>query len=103
MINLLNDTTRYTVLQRIAQVLADNVWPLVYAVLGLLGAMGALYAIYLGVKLATAQDESKRKEAKARIIWTIIAIVIVFGLIGVFVAVNWEGLNPDNLPDPDYP
>ena len=51
--------------------------PWVTPILGVLLGLGILLAIWIGVRLATAQDESKRKEAKAQLIWAIIAVFIV--------------------------
>ena len=52
-----------------------------------IGSLGALFAIWLGVRLATAQDESKRKEAKQQLIYALIAVIMIFALVGVFYAV----------------
>jgi len=52
-----------------------------------IGAMGAIFAIWLGVRLAIAQDESKRKEAKSQLIWSLIAVVIVFAVIAIVTTV----------------
>ena len=52
-------------------------------ILGVLLGLGVLLAIWIGVRLATAQDESKRKEAKAQLIWAIIAVFIVAMAIAV--------------------
>ena len=60
---------------------------IVQPILIALAGIGLLFAIYLGVKLATAQDESKRKEAKAQLVWAIIATVVVIGIVAVFAAI----------------
>jgi len=41
---------------------------------------GALFGIYIAFRLATAQDEGKRKQAKAQLMWTLIAIIAVIVL-----------------------
>jgi len=67
----------------ISQQIGQIAWPILAVIAGL----GVLFAIWLGVRLATAQDESKRKEAKAQLIWALIAVVLVIGLMLVFQAV----------------
>ena len=42
---------------------------------------GFVYAVYLGVRLATAEDESKRREAKKHVIGFISAMVMVVFLL----------------------
>jgi len=41
-------------------------------------------AIWIGFRLASAEDEGKRKEAKKQLLWAIIAVVGVIVLIVVF-------------------
>ncbi|MCL2586931.1 MAG: pilin [Firmicutes bacterium] len=59
------------------------VWP----IMTVLAGIAVLYSIWLGVQLATAQDESKRKEAKARLVWAIVAVVLCLGLTAIFLAI----------------
>ena len=61
-------------------------------VLALMAVAGSLFAIYLGVKLATAEDEGKRTQVKAQFIWSIIAVVIVGSLIVILLALDWIAL-----------
>ena len=49
-----------------------------------IGVIGVFFAIYLAWRLASAEDDSKRKEAKKQLMWTIIAIIALFGFIIVF-------------------
>ncbi|MCL2569960.1 MAG: pilin [Firmicutes bacterium] len=53
-------------------------------ILFVLAGLGALFAIYLGVRLATAQDDGKRKEAKQQLVYALIGVVIILGLLAVF-------------------
>ena len=45
------------------------------AILGIIASLAALFAVYIGFRLAKAEDESKRTEAKKQMLWTIIAII----------------------------
>ncbi len=54
--------------------------PLLYAIMGIVGAAGAVYSIVLGVNLARAEDQSKRDEAKKRLITTLIAVAVTIAL-----------------------
>ena len=74
--------------------------PLNYAMVGLLAVIGVAaigYAIYVAFRLASAEDEGKRKEAKQHLLWSIIAIVaavVIFVLIQtVFSGVMFTGLD----------
>jgi len=58
--------------------------PLLYAIMAIVGAAGAIYAIILGVNLARAEDQSKRDEAKKRLVWTLIAVAITIALVLFF-------------------
>ena len=64
--------------------IAQEIWNIAWPILTVLAGLGVLLAIWIGVRLATAQDESKRKEAKAQLIWAIIAIIIIIAVIGIF-------------------
>ncbi|MCL2756231.1 MAG: pilin [Firmicutes bacterium] len=68
----------------VANDLAGAIRGIVNPILIVVGSLAALLAIWLGVRLATAQDESKRKEAKAQLIWAIIAVIVVFAMVSVF-------------------
>ena len=73
--------------------LIDRIWSITWPILTVLAALGGLLAIWLGIRLATAQDESKRKEAKAQLIWAILAVVIIVVMIAIF------GVVREVLPD----
>lgn len=59
-------------------------YPLLYAIMAVVGAAGAVYAIVLGINLARAEDQSKRDEAKKRLITTIIAVAVTILLVVFF-------------------
>lgn len=78
-----NNTTwpeNYTWLTKLFEVL----YPLLYAIMAVASAAGAVYAIILGINLARAEDQSKRDEAKKRLITTIIAVAVTILLVVFF-------------------
>jgi len=58
--------------------------PVLYAIMAVVGAAGAIYAIVLGVNLARAEDQSKRDEAKKRLVTTLIAVAVTIALVLFF-------------------
>lgn len=53
-------------------------------VFGIIGVAGIFFALYLAWRLASAEDDNKRKEAKKQLLWTVIAIIALFGFIILF-------------------
>ena len=47
-----------------------------YIIMGLVGAAGAIYAIYLGIKLARADESGQREECKKHLITVCIAVAV---------------------------
>ena len=77
------DTGEYavsSVLGSVFQILSIVLW----VVLGITGAVGAIYAIYLGVKLARADEQGKRDEAKKHLITVLIAVAVTIVLVLFF-------------------
>lgn len=68
------------VLSKAFDILSIALW----VVLGLVGAAGAIYAIYLGIRLARAEEQSKRDDAKKHLITVCIAIGVTIALIIFF-------------------
>ena len=64
--------------------LFNVLYPLLYAIMAVVGAAGAIYAVVLGINLARAEDQSKRDEAKKRLITTIIAVAVTILLVVFF-------------------
>lgn len=64
--------------------LFNTLYPMLYAIMAVVGAAGLVYAIVLGVNLAKADEQSKRDEAKKRLITTIVAVAVVVGLVIFF-------------------
>jgi heme O synthase-like polyprenyltransferase len=48
------------------------------AILNIVTAVASVFAVYIGWQFVKAEDEGKRKQAKAQLIWTLIGIVSVF-------------------------
>jgi uncharacterized membrane-anchored protein len=65
---------------------------IVNAIIGILGGGMILLAIYLAYKFMTADDETKRKNAKGQMIYAIMGIVIV-----VVIMVAWNTILKDTL------
>jgi len=63
---------------------ANIIRVVISAFLGLFGLLAVLFFIYVGFRLAKAEDESKRKEAKKQMIYTLVAIVGIVILIVIF-------------------
>ncbi|MDD4350899.1 MAG: hypothetical protein PHP83_01800 [Clostridia bacterium] len=63
----------------------------------IVSAAGAIYSIVLGVKMAQADDQSKRDEAKKNLINVIIAVVATVLLIVLFYMLG-EWIGTDNFP-----
>ena len=70
--------------ESVAQKAMDIVSYVLWIALAAVGVAGIIYSIYLGVKLATAEDQGKRDEAKKHLITVIIAIVVTLVLVVFF-------------------
>ena len=53
-------------------------------IFGIIGTIGIFFAIYLAWRLASAEDDGKRKEAKKQLMWTVIAVIALFAFIALF-------------------
>ena len=53
------------------------------------GAVIGFWAMYLGFKMASASDEGKRKEAKKRLINSIVSMVLIIILAGMLFGINF--------------
>ncbi len=67
------DAAGYGWLKEVFNGLTDFLVPLLIAV----ATAGMIYAVYLGVNLIRAEEQGKREEAKKRLIWAIIGIVVI--------------------------
>lgn len=81
--------------------IANTLKSIVAPALIIMSAVGAIYSIVLGVKMAQADDQSKRDEAKKNLINVIISVVAVILLIVIFYMLsNWlmtGTIDPDDL------
>ena len=64
-------------------ILAVNI--VVNAIIGLLGIAAVLFIIWVGFKMARADDDSKRQNAKKQLIFAIIGVLVI-----VFLLVMWN-------------
>ena len=71
---------KYKLLSDLFNVLSIVLW----VVLGIVAAIGAIYAIYLGIRLARAEEQGKRDEAKKHLITVAIAVGVTIVLILFF-------------------
>lgn len=62
----------------------DIIWKILWPILAICAAAGTIYAVVLGVNMAKADSADKREEAKQRIIYTLIGVLVVVVLIVVF-------------------
>jgi len=68
----------------ISRQVATMIRGVVTGLLGLFTLLAVLFFIYIGFRLAKAEDESKRKEAKKQMIYSVVAIIGVVILIVLF-------------------
>lgn len=68
------------VLSSVFNILSIVLW----VILGIVGAVGAIYAIWLGIKLAKADEQGARDEAKKHLITVAIAVGVTIVLILFF-------------------
>jgi len=53
---------------------------LMIGMLAIIAAAAIVFAIWVGFRLAKAEDEGKRKEAKQQLMWSIIAVVVTVAM-----------------------
>jgi len=73
----------------------------VNAFMGLAGVIAVLLFIWIGYRLAKAEDESKRREAKKQMIWAVIATfaIVVFIALWNTIIVDMMASLPENPPE----
>lgn len=80
--NLLNGMTETT------GAIKTTLDTITYSIFAVCAGLMGLYAIWIGYKMATAQDDNARTQAKAQLISAIIGIVVVGGLAGLTVTAD---------------
>lgn len=78
--NIDTSSGEYELLQNVFNILSIVLW----VVLGIVGAIGAIYAVYAGIRLARADEKSKRDEAKKHLIYIAVAVGVTLVLILFF-------------------
>ncbi len=71
--------TQYEWLIEVFEGLTNFLVPLLIAV----ATAGMIYAVYLGINLIRAEEASKREEAKKRLIWAVVGIVVIVAGIAI--------------------
>lgn len=61
----------------ILEVVNAILWPLI----AVIGSVGMIYCIFLGVKLAKADEQNSREKAKKDLVGAVIGFVLIFVLI----------------------
>jgi len=82
----------YVNMQEAYTILTNGLFGVLTIIFSVVGALAVAYAIFLGVMLAKAESESKRKEAKSRIGKTLAGLFIIVILMTVFVGEFVGGL-----------
>lgn len=72
------------VIQPWLKTLIDAVTGIINPILIVVATAGIVYAIWVGVKFVKAEDKSARDEAKSKLIYVIVGIVVTALLIAVF-------------------
>ena len=60
--------------------------------LALIGGVGMVYMIVLGIQYAKSESDSKRAEAKTRIINCLIGVLSILILAAVCIGLDWGGI-----------
>lgn len=59
----------------------ENIYNILWPVLVIVSTVGCIWAIWLGIKMAKADEASKREEARKNVINTVVAMAVVIILI----------------------
>lgn len=85
MLNISKLLNLQSVGSEVNKILGMWVGPLFVAI----GGAGAIYAIVLGVQYIRSENDSKRAEAKTRIVNCVIGVITLLVLAAVCMAVDW--------------
>jgi len=72
------------------QTLANTINGIVFALLGLIAVGVIILAVWIGFKMATATDDSKRKDAKMQLIYCVVGVIAV-----ILIIVLWQTVISD--------
>ena len=67
----------WPVVSQVLEVINAILWPLI----AIVGAIGPIYCIYLGVRLAKADEQNSREKAKKDLVGAIVGFLVIFILI----------------------
>jgi len=70
---------------------ADQIYNVLFIILGVIVACALPFAIYLGFKLATAPDEQQRATAKKRFLNVLASMMIIIILMGLLAFLAGDG------------
>jgi len=89
-----------------------NTWAQMLAI-GILigcGLLATLFAVYVGYRMATAEDEAKRKQAKDQLVYSVIGMLVAVVMAVLLFAVvpnvveGWEEMGPEaRAKNPNFP
>ena len=66
------------------ETLLDAVMNVINPILIIVAVAGIIYSIVVGVKFVKAEDKTQREEAKQKLIYVIVGVVVTFVLIALF-------------------
>lgn len=94
LLNAISNTIRATsegeAIQQMANNFSKTVMGIVGPVISLFGIAGVGYCIYLGVLMAKAESNDKRKEVKRRLIGAMVGVAIAIIGATLCFAIDWE-------------
>jgi len=90
--NLLLSLSRLLDLTAVSNEVNDILKVWVGPLFTVIGALGAVYVIILAVQYIRSENDSKRAEAKSRMINCIIGVVCLLVIGGLCIGLDWAGL-----------
>ncbi len=94
MVNFILNISRFLIENAKLKEIGEKIDEIMNNILGpimtVIGSAGIIYAIVLSVQYAKAEDQSKRDEAKKRLINVIIGVIVLAVGITLALAVQWD-------------
>ena len=81
---LLGGGTTPPTAEGITQELVNTILSICNILLAVVGVAAVAFMIWIGFRLAKAEDEGKRKEAKKQLLWTLVAVIAVVLLVTIW-------------------